>query len=311
MIFLVGPPQDTPLQAVRSALEQLRQPLLFFDQTAVLDAEVVLWVDASVQGFFRLGQQRIDVQTVTAMYLRTANFCRLPAVRQAGPRSRAWRHACNVHETLFSWTELTPALVVTRPSASASNSAKPYQSELIRAWGFATPATLITTDPTAAQAFWEQYGTVIYKSLSTVRSIVARLTPAHRCRLPDLAACPTQFQQYIPGHDYRVHVVGEEVFACEIVSAADDYRYAYRHGLSVHMRPYTLPAAYAERCRALAAALHLVVAGIDLRQTPAGQWYCFEVNPSPAFPYYEQRTGQPIAATIARLLAAAPGGGDR
>jgi glutathione synthase/RimK-type ligase-like ATP-grasp enzyme len=277
--------------------------VLFFDQTAVLDAEVALRVDASVQGFFRLGQQRLDVQTVTAMYLRTANFCCTPAVRQAGPRSRAWRHACDVHETLLTWTELTPALVVNRPSASASNSAKPYQSALIHAWGFATPATLITTDPAAVQAFWEQYGTVIYKSLSGVRSIVARLTPAHRGRLTDLAACPTQFQQYIPGHDYRVHVVGEEIFACEIISAADDYRYAHRQGLSVHMRPYTLPAACAERCRALAAALHLVVAGIDLRQTPEGQWYCFEVNPSPAFTYYQGATGQPIDEAIAKLLA--------
>jgi len=30
------------------------------------------------------------------------------------------------------------------------------------------------------------------------------------------------------------------------------------------------------------------------------------VNPSPAFTYYQQATGQPIAAAIARLLTAAP-----
>jgi len=280
--------------------------VVFFDQWAVLDAEVQLWVDAQVKGFFRIGQQQIDVQTITAMYLRNADFCRVPAIRQAGPGSRAWHHALDVHKVLFSWAELTPALVVNRPSASASNSAKPYQSAVIQACGFAVPATLITTDPAAAQAFWDQYDTVIYKSLSSVRSMVARLTPAHRSRLDDLASCPTQFQQYIPGHDYRVHVVGEEVFTCEIVSAADDYRYAHRQGISVSMRPYTLPAVCADRCRALAAALELVVAGIDLRLTPDGQWYCFEVNPSPAFTYYQQATGQPIAATIARLLAAAP-----
>src|SRR4029453_10019169 len=210
MIFLVGPPQDTPVQAVRNALEQLGQPLLFFDQTVVLDAEVALRVDASVQGFFRLGPPRIVVETVTAMYLRASNFCHLPAIRQAGPRSRAWRHACNMPETLLSWAELTPALVVNPPRGAARNHAKPYQSALTHPWGFAIPATLLTTDPAAAQAFWEQYGTVIYKSLSGVRSIVARLTPAHRGRLADLATCPTQFQQYIPGHDYRVPVVGGE-----------------------------------------------------------------------------------------------------
>ncbi len=48
--------------------------------------------------------------------------------------------------------------------------------------------------------------------------------------------------------------------------------------------------------------LHL--AGIDLRHTPEDEWYCFEVNPSPAFPYYEQWTDQPIASTLAQLLIA-------
>jgi len=53
----------------------------------------------------------------------------------------------------------------------------------------------------------------------------------------------------------------------------------------------------------LAASLDLVVAGIDLRRTPDGEWYCFEVNPSPAFSYYESATHQPISAAIAALLA--------
>jgi hypothetical protein len=39
--------------------------------------------------------------------------------------------------------------------------------------------------------------------------------------------------------------------------------------------------------------------------TPEGEWFCFEVNPSPAFLYYQQATGQPIATAVAGLLAAA------
>ena len=46
----------------------------------------------------------------------------------------------------------------------------------------------------------------------------------------------------------------------------------------------------------------LFVAGIDLRRTPSGEWCCFEVNPSPAFTFYQESTGQPIAAAIASLL---------
>lgn len=57
------------------------------------------------------------------------------------------------------------------------------------------------------------------------------------------------------------------------------------------------------RCIALARRLNLPLAGIDLRCTPEGRHVCFEVNPSPAFSFYERRAGLPIARTMARYLA--------
>jgi hypothetical protein len=44
-------------------------------------------------------------------------------------------------------------------------------------------------------------------------------------------------RQHIPGTDHRIHVVGDEVFACEVRSEADDYRYAERQGAGVEIRP--------------------------------------------------------------------------
>ncbi len=164
------------------------------------------------------------------------------------------------------------------------------------------PDTLVTTDPDAVREFWFRNGSVIYKLISGVRSIVSRLTTENATRLSQLHWCPTQFQQYIPGNDYRVHVIGEEIFASEIVSEADDYRYADRKGVKTKIRAWDIPAALARRCHDLARSLELPVAGIDLRYHPAGRWFCFEVNPSPAFSYYENQTGQPIAAAVARLL---------
>lgn len=54
--------------------------------------------------------------------------------------------------------------------------------------------------------------------------------------------------------------------------------------------------------------MNLLLAGLDLRCTPEGEWYCFEVNPSPAFTCFEQRTRQPIAEAVARLLACGANG---
>jgi glutathione synthase/RimK-type ligase-like ATP-grasp enzyme len=121
-------------------------------------------------------------------------------------------------------------------------------------------------------------------------------------RLENICWCPTQFQQYIPGNDYRIHVVGEEVFVCEITSHADDYRYASRQGVDVEIRSTSLPADILDRCRRLVKAMGLSVAGLDLRYGPDGEWYCLKVNPSPGFTYFQDATGQPIDKAISRLL---------
>lgn len=304
MIMLWGIAEDSPLAAVRDALDQQGAPALFVDQREVLDTEIDLRVDAAIAGTICMGNRVYDLGAIAAAYVRIYDSRRLPNIEEAGEHSPAWYHALAIDDALLSWLELTPALVVNRPSAMASNSSKPYQASRIRAFGFATPDTLITTDPRATEKFWERHGTIIYKSVSGTRSIVSRLTSAHLGRLADIRWCPTQFQQYIPGHDVRVHVVGEEIFACEILSDADDYRYASCQGADVEIRPYPLPVDCAERCRALTASLGLSVAGLDLRRAPDEIWYCFEVNPSPGFTYYEAATGQPIAEAIARLLAA-------
>ena len=302
MILLLGVPADTPLAMVRAELLRQGQSVVLVDQREVLKMEVDVTFGRDVTGTLRIGEQVVDLSSITAVYLRSYGLDQLPALRDLDRKSPQWLHAVSVTETISAWTELSSALVVNRLSVMASNGSKPYQSRIIHAHGFEVPDTLITTDPDAVREFWLRYGSVIYKSTSGVRSIVNRLTAENAERLSHLHWCPTQFQQYIPGNDYRVHVVGEEVFASEIVSEADDYRYASRRGHNTSLRPWQIPAALAQRCHDLARSLELPVAGIDLRYHPAGEWFCFEVNPSPAFSYYENQTGQPIAAAVARLL---------
>src|SRR5215217_3567157 len=183
MILLWGLPGDTPLAQVHSVLTQLGHPVAFVDQCAVLETELELTVDTAIAGTMRIRDQVIDLSTITAVYLRPYGIDQLPVLHGVDRASPAWSHAVAIVDALVSWTELTPALVVNRPSAMASNDSKPYQARLIQALGFATPETLITTDPDAVREFWARHGTVVYKSISSVRSIVARLTAAHLERL--------------------------------------------------------------------------------------------------------------------------------
>jgi glutathione synthase/RimK-type ligase-like ATP-grasp enzyme len=107
----------------------------------------------------------------------------------------------------------------------------------------------------------------------------------------------------VEGTNVRVHTVGTQIFATVIHTSATDYRYAARQGSEVELQKFTLPDALAQRCLGLSRALGLAFAGIDLKLTPRGEVYCFEVNPSPAFSYYEAHTGQPIARAVAHYLA--------
>ncbi len=299
MIVLWGRRGDGPLRRVGERLRDAGAPVTLIDQELVLETAVDLEVDGGVSGTIACGSTCIDVEAVRAVYLRPVESARLGL---ACEEDRT--HADAVTAALWTWADLTPALVVNRPAAMASNASKPYQAARIEAAGLRVPELLVTSDPGGARAFAARHDAVIYKSASGVRSIVRRLGPAQLARIDRVTTAPTQFQRRVGGPDVRVHVVGARVFATEVRSAADDYRYAELAGTAVAMRAVRLPAAIAERCRAVSAELGLAVAGIDLRRDRDG-WWCFEVNPSPAFSFYDREPGRPIAAALADLLACA------
>lgn len=247
---------------------------------------------------------RADFADATALFARPYSAVALHD-QLLGGTSDARRAAQVTQFEQFARIELADMLVVNRPSATATNSSKPHQAELIRAHGFAVPETLVTTTPDDARQFIARHGSAIYKSVSDVRSAVTRVDDASTPPLDDVVNAPTQFQAYVRGTDWRVHVVGDAIFACEIRCEADDYRCAPLENVPLEIRVGRLPTPIAEQCHSLAHGLRLPLAGIDLRRTDAGEWYCFEVNPAPAFTYYEQETGQPLTQAVVALLASA------
>jgi glutathione synthase/RimK-type ligase-like ATP-grasp enzyme len=303
MILLWGLPSDTPIANVQAALSRFGCATVFIDERDTLETQINFSTKDASDGVLRTRHVVIDLACITSVYQRPYGVDRIPALASHPRGDAAWRYAETVADALTSWLETSSALVVNPPSAMASNGSKPYQAQIIAASGLLIPETLVTTDPNAVHDFRARHGELIYKSTSGIRSIVARLTTEKLKRLPLLRWCPTQFQEYIAGDDYRIHVVGDDVFACRITSAADDYRYASRLGNTVALQSCDIPAELAETCRHLARTLELPVAGIDLRLHPERGWYCFEVNPSPAFTYFENETGQAIGEAIARLLA--------
>ncbi len=313
MILLAGIADESPLVLVTEALEASGAEHRLLDQRRVAAANLTLEIaDAAaggaIGGTMTLDGETIPLSAITAMYLRLMNHEFLPGMAGLPPHSAERAHCQRFHELLLRFADIAPGRVLNRPADSGSNHSKPFQAQAIRAAGFDIPETLITNDSHAAREFieraWSEGGGVIYKSVSGIRSIVRRVEPHDLARLDRIRWCPTQFQRHVAGTDIRVHVVGDTALVAAIVSDATDYRYAARDiGVEPEIVACELDADIRALCIGLAARLNLPLAGIDLRRTPEGRYVCFEVNPSPAFSYYERRAGLPIANRIARHLA--------
>lgn len=305
LVLLCGIPTESPIALVRERLETMGQPFLVLSQRWFERSDAHVEIQGGrISGYLSLDGQRHSLDDFGAVYTRLMDDQSLPELTDEPPdsptraRSRTW------HEVLSRWYEIAPIRVVNRAGAMASNGSKPFQAQTILRHGFRTPETLITSDPDAARAFHAQHGRVIFKSTSGVRSVVRTLDEQGLQRLDRIRSCPVQFQAYVPGLNVRVHTVGADVFATRIVTDATDYRYARAElGEPAVLEPAELDDEVAARCLALASDLRLPFAGIDLKVTPDDEVYCFEVNPSPAYSYYESHTDQPISLALARLLA--------
>lgn len=305
MILLCGIASETPLRLVRDALDELNEPYVLLHQRDFERASIWFEVsDCGVRGELTMGSTRYRLEDFKSVYARLMDDRALPELDGEPPDSPLRRRCRGFHDTLGRWMEIAPARVVNRAAPQASNFSKPYQAQLIQEQGFLVPETLISSDPEMVKEFRRRHGEIIYKSISSIRSIVQTLKDEDYERLERLRWCPTQFQAFVPGTNLRVHTIGKLVFPVAIRSEATDYRYSAREtGQAAELCEAELSNDLAERCCRLSAALGLDFAGIDLKVTPEHEVYCFEVNPSPAFSYYELSTGQPISAGLARYLA--------
>jgi hypothetical protein len=304
MILLCGIPSETPLRMVAHCLTAADADFVMLNQRRVAECCIEFEVvNGRVSGELRIQEQVYPLESFQSVYSRMMDDRCLPELDGEPDDSPGRLHCHGFHEALMRWMEIAPQLVINRIGGMSTNMSKPYQAQLIRDHGFLIPETLITNDPELVREFRARHGKVIYKSISAARSIVEVLNESDFDRMRKICWCPTQFQAFIEGTNVRVHVAGHHVFATAVSTEAVDYRYAARQaGKNAELREVELSGELSKRCVRLTQALDLVFSGIDLKITPTDEVFCFEVNPSPAFSYYESNTGQPISVAVAQCL---------
>jgi glutathione synthase/RimK-type ligase-like ATP-grasp enzyme len=299
MILLWGLMEDEPMGMAHAALTKAGADFFFLDHRKVFTSEIEYDYGAGTGSRCKVtqGAETVDLGGVRAAYLRGYNFLDFEEMRDRPRDDPLAVKAMGFQLQLMAFLDASGCLVINPSAPSASNFSKPLQLTVIRRAGLAIPETFISNNAAAVRRFLSGNPDSVYKSISGVRSIVRRVSDAHYGHMDDVGWCPTLFQRVVPGINYRAHVLGDEVFAVRLESDQLDYRYG-----DTTMAAAELPADVAQKCRRLSSMLGLHFSGIDLMRTPDGAWYCFEVNPSPGYSYFEQGGGQPISAALARFM---------
>ncbi len=299
VILLWGTMDDEPMAMAHAALSKAGADFVFLDFRKIFTADIDYEFDPErgARCTVSSDQATIDMARVNAAYVRGSNLYDYDEVRVLPRESTLAMRAARFESTLTAWLDSSDALVINRSGPSATNNSKAYQMTLIGRAGFLVPEAFISNDPIAVRAFLTENPDAVYKSISGIRSIVRRVGERQRDFLDDVTWCPTLFQRVVSGVNYRAHVLGASVLAVRIDSDQLDYRYG-----SSTIAVADLPAEVADRCRRITAILGLHFSGIDLIRTPEDRWYCLEVNPSPAYSYFERGSGQPISAAFAKFM---------
>jgi glutathione synthase/RimK-type ligase-like ATP-grasp enzyme len=205
--------------------------------------------------------------------------------------------------------QLLDARWVNDPVRDEVAARKALQLRVATQVGLQVPRTLVTSDPGEARAFIEsrEGAGTIFKTFSCTHEIWRETRLVREDELPLLEAvrlAPVIFQEYVRAEfDLRVTVVGRRLFAAAIHSQTTDYPVDFRMSLGqAEIEAVTVPEDVEDRLLALMDRLGLTYGAVDMRRTPGGEYVFLEVNTAGEFLFVEDRTGQPIARSLAELL---------
>ena len=297
-MLIVGGPGDAHADAVARRLRARGVAATHLDFADFPATVGLAWDPFTRSGVLECDGRPLALERLRSVYWRTATRTRAPAGLHAGLRGFAEDEARRAIEAML---RALPCPVINTPEAVAAHRFKPLQSAQVAALGVATPATLITNSPAALRAFVAgQAGGVIVKPVGG-GAYARRLGAADLERAASIAACPMQYQAFVPGEDVRVYVIDDHVFAGTIVTRGRDH-VDFRTDPDHHSVACALEPGAAADCLRIARALGLRFTGIDLRRTDAGELVFLEANPSPMFLRFERDTGHPLLEALVDAL---------
>lgn len=278
-----------------------------------------------LEGTVRVGEREVALQEIKSVWVRRPTAYRFAPQLSGDDLAFARRET---HHALWGlWGMLgEQCLWVNHPYRTLQARYKLWQLHEAARLGFATPLTLLTTDPQEALGFYERcQGQMIHKALHPASAVseegelllcfTNRINP-DQVDISRIRFSPCLFQEYVEKEvELRVTVVGEQVFACEIHSQQSHNpktRVDWRH-YSLEDTPHRaieLPPPLRQLCLGLVRRLGLEYGAIDLIRQKDGSHVFLEINSEGQFGWIEKLTGLPISEALADLLASGKASGQ-
>lgn len=309
MILIVSYPGEEHTALVVEHLARAGRPMVQIDLADFPARRAIAagWQDGRPPVFeVEADGRRVDLAAARVVWWRRVNnFTIDPAI--ASQEHRAFVHS-ETSQAVHGVLDSLSCPWVNPRAADAAAHHKPYQWTVAQQLGLRLPRTLITSDAGAARRFIESLRPrqAVFKAfLASIREWrETRLVQQEDLdRLDLLRLAPVIFQEYVPGVDLRITMVGERIFAAEIDVRHTSYEFDMRMVVGQgQMRAVTLPEELQTRLRRLQQRLGLRYGAIDMRRDEQGEYLFLEVNPAGQWLFVEQRTGLPIAQAMADYL---------
>jgi glutathione synthase/RimK-type ligase-like ATP-grasp enzyme len=318
-VLILSDPRDAPAKVVQAGLSRYGISAVIFDP-ATFPSEAQLtarYCDGQWSTQIVGDGYELSLGDVISVWLRRPGMFRVNPNLTSGARRFAIQEA---QIAIGGLLQTLDCLWVNRLERAVVAECKPLQLKYATAVGFEVPRSLITNDPDAAIAFFEECdGNVVYKPLSTsylqtepggsALNIYTSIVEREHLELAGaISATACLFQEHVAKKtELRITLIGDEVFPVQIDSqhapkSSVDWRRGYEH---LRYRIYPLPRSVRSRCLELNKCLGLVFSTMDFIITPDDDLIFLEVNPSGEWAWLEVETGLPMTEAMTDLLRCA------
>ena len=310
-VLLITTSYDFAAEYVIKALEERSVPYFKFD-TDRFPSQIRIGFKPPVDLVFDNGTRSLYGCQVKSVWYRRNVDPELPEGLDTGVSEFCIRETKAFLSGVLSTLETIRWL--SSPQAITIAESKPYQLHKAVKLGFLVPDTVITNNEILVRELANRYK-LVAKAVSSgyVESdngnkaiFTSAITDSDIGDLAGLELAPVTFQERLDkASDIRVTVVGDIVFAAEILSQARessriDWRATDDPNID-HLR-HSLPPKIEDLCRKLVQQFSLAFGAIDLVKTKKGEYIFLELNPNGEWVWIEDRLRLPISHQIAKWL---------